>query len=215
MNRFAVAAVSTITLAFAAFAASAAEDKRPANPSSHEPAFFEELLADRVFVYAKPYNRGEEDRAHATLLAGGGTAYICTRRQGSTKVRVLNWKILPSGKHRTTIAIYKDGDDPSDNRFQTTPFYDGESGRLHQEWWWPSNRQWVVLAEGWVQESWPRVLADTCKKLALPEGVAVNEAQTERRLKRLRKQDPAAPLARFPGFENGDPEAKGRGVKPR
>ena len=86
-----------LVFALATSAAQAAEDKRSANPSSHEPAFFEELLASRVFVYAKPYNRGEEDRAHATLYGAGGKAYICTRRQGSTKVHVLNWKILPSG----------------------------------------------------------------------------------------------------------------------
>ena len=61
-----------------------------------------------------------------------------------------------------------------------------------------------------MQESWPRVLADACRRLALPEGLAVNEAQTERRLKRLKKQAPDAVLARFPGWESGDPEATRR-----
>ena len=206
--------IALAALALALSLPAAAEDRRPANPASHEPAFFEQLLEGRVFVYAKPYNKGEADRAHASFYAAGGKAYICTRHKGSTKARVRNWRIAAADKHRAILSVYKDGADPADNRNQLVVFYDGESGRHHQEWWWASGRQWVVFAEGWVQESWPRVLADSCGKLKLPEGVAVNEAQTERRLKPLKKQDPAAALARFPGWESGDPEATGRGVKP-
>ena len=64
-----------------------------------------------------------------------------------------------------------------------------------------------------MQESWPRVLAGACKKLKLPPELAINEKQTEKRLSRLKDQDSDAALVRFPGWESGDPEAKGRGIK--
>lgn len=217
MKQQALSTALALGLAFTSFGAVASEDKRKANPASHDPAFFEELLTGRAYVYAKPYNKDqtsdESDRTTGAFFGADGKIFICTRSRGSTKGRVRNWSIVPSDKHRAVIAVHKDKDDPGKTRFQQVPFYDGESGRFHLERWGTRWRAWVVWTEGWVQESWPRVLAEACKKLKLPEGVTINEEQTEKRLGRLKKQDPEAALVRFPGWESGDPEAKGQGIK--
>ncbi len=201
MKRTMTCAGLAFALAFASLADAAAKDKRKANPASHDPAFFEELLTGRAFVYAKPHNKGqtwdESDQVAGGFFGADGRAFLCTRRKGSTKAHTLNWQIMSSDKHRTVIALHKDKDDPRKSRYQQVPFYDGETGRFRLHGWSSNWRKWVVWTEGWVQESWPRALADMCKKLKLPEGVAINEAQTEMRLSRLKKQDPDTALVRF------------------
>ena len=185
-------------LALVGLAAAAANDERTANPSSHAPAFFEELLAGRVFVYSKPRGGDDRDRAAALYLRAEGKAFICTRDRGSTKSHFLNWRIVPSDKHRTILVLHKDKDDPDRHRYQRVPFYDGESRQLRIQRWAPKWRQWVVWADGWVQESWPRVLADACPEIAkgLPVSIPINEAQE--RLDRLKRPDPDAALLRLP-----------------
>ena len=204
MKQSAFSTALALVLVSVALSTQAAEDKRKPNPSSpHAAAFFEELLTGRAFVYTKPYNKDqssdESDRTAGIFFGTGGKAFICTRQKGSTKGLVRSWRMIPSGKHGAILALHRDKDDPANHRHQQVLFYDGESGRLH--------------VEGWVQESWPRVLAGACKKLKLPPALAINEKQTEKRLSRLKDQDPDAALVRFPGWESGDPEAKGRGIK--
>ena len=212
---------ATACLALALLAApAAAEDKSSPNPASHAPAFFEELLADRAYVYAKPYNRGdtwdESGRVAGVLFLADGAAFTCTRHQGATKTYTGYWRVRPFGRHPALLAIWGEKHEADDLRFHSVPFYDGESGRLREEGWSVRERRWYVWTEGWVQETWPRALADLCPDLVeqLPAGMAVNEAQTENWIGRLWKQDPGAALARFPGWESGAPEATGRGVKP-
>ena len=201
MKQSAFSTALALVLVSVALSTQAAEDKRKPNPSSHAAAFFEELLTGRAFVYTKPYNKDqssdESDRTAGVFFGADGKAFICTRQKGSTKGRVRSWRIIPSGKHRTVIALHKDKDDPANHRYQQVPFYDGESGRLHIESWSPRWRAWRVWTEGWVQESWPRVLAGACKKLKLPPELAINEKQTEKRLSRLKDQDSDAALVRF------------------
>ena len=201
-------------LALALLAApAAAGDRSSPNPASHAPAFFEELLAGRASIYAKPYNRGatwdESGRVAGMFMRRDGKVFSCTRQRGATRSYAVNWRVLPSDKHRAVLSLYYDDADPADPSNHLVPFYDGESGRLIFGDWWANRRQWVEHAEGWVQESWPRVLADMCPDLVeeLPAGMAVNEAQTENWIGRLRKQDPGAALARFPGWEDGDAPA--------
>ena len=208
-------------LALALLAApAAAEDRSSPNPASHAPAFLEELLTGRAYVYAKPRNRGgtwdESGRVAGALLLAGGAAFTCTRLKGATKTFTANWRVRPSDRHRALLAIWGEKDDPDDLRYHSVPFYDGESGRLREEGWSGRDLGWFVWTEGWVQESWPRVLADMCPDLVekLPAGMAVNEAQTENWIGRLRKQDPGAALARFPGWEDGAPEVRGEAARP-
>lgn len=188
-------ALATIVPAAALLALAACvttgEDARSPNPSTHDAAFFEELLTGRAYVYAKPYAKNsitdERDRAAGIFFGAGGKAFICTRIQGSTRQSVRNWKLLPSEKHRAVLAM---------NEYRHVPFYDGESGQLKLEWWSDYWREWKLSADGWVQESWPRVLAESCKKFERPADVAVNEKQTDRDLGPMRKQDPDAPIRR-------------------
>ena len=201
MKRTMMCAGLALALAFASLADAAAKDKRKANPASHDPAFFEELLAGRAFVYAKPHNKGqtwdESDQVAGGFFGADGKAFFCTRTRGSTRANTLYWRVDTSDKHRAIIGVHKDKNKLGKSRYQQVPFYDGETGRFRLEWWSSNWRKWVVWTEGWVQESWPRALADMCKKLELPEGVAINETQTEKRLSRLKKQDPDTALVRF------------------
>ena len=181
----------------------AAADKRKPNPASHEPALLEELLTGRAYVYAKPHNRDEtfdeSARVSGIFLGADGKARICTRTQGSTRQITLDWKVLPSEKHRAVLALTKGRDDPEDARFQQVPVYDAESGDMRLDRWDSRSRRWIVWTRGWVQEGWPKVLADRCGKLELPDDVAVNEVQTEKRIGRLRDQDPEAAILGFSG----------------
>ena len=202
MQRTTTTAAIAFLLALAV-SSGAAADKRKANPASHGAAFFEELLTGRAYVYAKPHNRDEtfdeSDRVSGIFLGADGKARICTRTQGSTRQIALDWKTMPSGKHGAVLALTKGRDDPADPRFQQVPVYDADSGDLRLDRWDSRGRRWIVWTRGWVQEGWPRALADRCGKLKLPDGVAVNEAQTEQRIGRLRDQDPDAAIAGFSG----------------
>ena len=163
MKQSAFSTALALVLVSVALSTQAAEDKRKPNPSSHAAAFFEELLTGRAFVYTKPYNKDqssdESDRTAGIFFGTGGKAFICTRQKGSTKGLVRSWRMIPSGKHGAILALHRDKDDPANHRHQQVLFYDGESGRLHVERWGTRWRAWVVWTEGWVQESWPRVLA--------------------------------------------------------
>jgi len=129
---------------------------------------------------------------------------ICTYRGHRRVTNRARWRVLPSRRYRALLSLYWDGDDPKDIRFRAVPIYDGETGRLHKEAWNFRDLRYATRYDGWVQESWPRALADLCPNLVkdLPEGMAINEKQTAQRLEELRGQDPEAPVRRFPGWEN-------------
>ena len=171
--------------------------------ASHEPAFFEKLLAGRAYVYTLPWRPLKS--VAGFVLRPGGRTLICTYRGGGGRVtNRTHWRVLPTARYRAVLALYKDGDDPRERRFRAVPIYAGESGRLHQEGWHRGDLRYATRYDGWVQESWPRFLADACPDLVgeLPEGMAINEKQTANTLEELRGQDPDAPLRRFPGWEN-------------
>lgn len=48
-------------------------------------------------------------------------------------------------------------------------------------------------SDGWVQESWPRVMADACPDLPIPDHVPINEKQTHPTIWKMLEQDPEAP----------------------
>ena len=78
-------------------------------------------------------------------------------------------------------------------------FYDPASGALRQENWKTISKKPYIRAEGWVQESWPRVAVAWCPDL-VPGGMPINERQTAKYLDDLRKQDPGAPIRHFKGI---------------
>ena len=204
----------TIALACAVFAgqallggsAAAAEDKRRSNPSSHDHVFFEKLLTGRVYVYRWASARGSTDRelAFATYFSPDGSTYGCYSKLGSYTKFQNNWRLESSPKHRTLYILGASG------KSRYPLFYDGESGRLHREFWGLQTRTWVFNLEGWIQESWPRRLKDACPDLELPASLAINEKQTEARLSRMKAQDRDAVIRNFPGSELRALGANGR-----
>ncbi len=84
-------------------------------------------------------------------------------------------------------------------------FYEPGSGAFYIEGLFPHpdphKRQWVRGRSGWVQDSWPRAMADKCPSVELPTGMRFNEKQTSLRIDELRRQDPAAPIRNFRGSQ--------------
>lgn len=114
-----------------------------------------------------------------------------------------NWRVFTSSRYRAFIVFYKD-ESKRQQQPRRIPVYDGESGRLHLETWNRADLRYAIAADGWMQETWPRFLADVCPDLIkdLPEGMTINERQTAENLEEMHGQDPEAPFRRFPGWEN-------------
>ena len=76
-------------------------------------------------------------------------------------------------------------------------FYDVRTGRFHTETWNERWGEWRISADGWLQDGWPRLMADACPELTeeiLADGGWINEAQTHPTIYRMLDQDPDAPL---------------------
>ena len=196
-------------LVAAAVATGTAAEAGPANLSSHEAAFFSDLLSGRVWVHERPHSALASDRGTVWAIHHGadGVARACIRLDGVWQARTGRWRVVPSPRFRALYNYIKAGTepDPAHARGHVPVFYDPETGRLHSE----SLRQggsstgspgdWFVLALGWVQESWPRALKDACPGLELPAGLPVNERQTSRVMEEAVAQDPDAALRAWPG----------------
>ncbi|MDE0201444.1 MAG: hypothetical protein OXK73_03300 [Rhodospirillaceae bacterium] len=80
-------------------------------------------------------------------------------------------------------------------------FYNPQTGRFHAEAWDERDGRWEVEEDGWVQEGWPRLMADACPGITeeiLADGGWINEKQTHPTIWKMLEQDPTAPLV-FPG----------------
>ncbi len=76
-------------------------------------------------------------------------------------------------------------------------FYNPRTGRFHIETWYERLGEWWFEADGWIQEGWPRLMADACPELTeeiLADGGWINEQQTHPTIYRMLEQDPDAPL---------------------
>ena len=206
------------------------------NASSHDAAFFSDLLKGRVMVRK---NRVFDNQPHDFGLA---TVYIDVRYDRSKKYN--KWyncapyskksrkgRVTASGKYSQRergIRIRESGDyravykGTSRNGKHESPsallFYNPTSGWLHLEWWDPEQGRWVVAFRGWVQDSLPRAIKDACPHLKYPPYLTINEKQTSLRFREMKAQDPDAPIRNFPGSELrtlgavGTPMAEGRPV---
>ena len=86
-------------------------------------------------------------------------------------------------------------------------FYDARSGRFHLERWYERPGEWQFEADGWIQEGWPRVMADACPEITeeiLADGGWINEKQTHPTIYKMLEQDPDAPLV-LPHMSNAAP----------
>ena len=172
------------------------------NHSSHNAAFFKDLMFGRVFV--------NEHSARANVVAGElvdneGRRYLCRMSRYRHRQSVLSFETHSTGAART--INHKRG------THRSLIFYEPHAGTLHVEFLGghedPQRRQRVKLRSGWVQDSWPRVLAKECPGIKLPAGMRINEKQTARNLKDLRRQDPDAPIRNFPGSQHTGPGRTG------
>ena len=192
-------------------AGDAAGQSVPPNYSSHDAAFFTDLLADRVWVHERPASAQAGDRGIVWGIhhAADGTALACIHLDGAWQTRTDRWRVTPSAHFRALYNYYRAGTEPDPGHVKghVPVFYDPETGRLHSES--VGEAGWFVLSLGWVQESWPQVLKKACPELELPVGLTVNEKQTSVLMEEAIAQDPDAALRAHPGSELMAPGSTG------
>ena len=181
------------------------------NLSSHGAAFFERLLAGRVWVLERPNSSRADDRGTvwAHYHAPDGTLLACAHLGGAHTPATAHWRVVPSRAFRALYNYLEPGaePDPGRRRGHTPIFHDPETGGLHNETL--SGTRWHVASRGWVQESWPRSMKDACPELALPAGLPVNERQTSTAFAAMMAQDPDAPVRNASGSHLRGPGATG------
>ncbi len=190
----------------AACAGEASAQSGPPNYSSHDAAFFSELLTDRVWLLERPNSAQAGDRGLLWGIHHGddGTARACIHLDGVWQARVDRWRVVSSPRFRA-LYNYQDAGtepDPGHEKGHVPIFYDPETGRLHSESVGGaegSQGNWFVLSLGWVQESWPQALKRACPSLPLPIAVPVNEKQTSVFMEEAVAQDPDAAFRAHPG----------------
>ena len=186
-------------------ASDAAGQAAPPNYSSHDAAFFSDLLADRVWLYERPNSAQAGDRGTVWGIhhAADGTALACIHLDGAWQTRTGRWRVVPSPSFRALYNYYQAGTEPDPGHVKghIPVFYDPEMGRLHSESLGPvgSLSDWFVLSLGWVQESWPRALKQACPDLDLPAGLPVNRKQTSVLMEEAIAQHPEAAVRGHPG----------------
>ena len=183
------------------------------NVSSHNLAVFQGLLLGRVYVsehYSAP------DRVSGALINRDGFVRRCgpdvTGRKMISDAGVLTLPVMsnPNGGRNMPRGVVR-AQERKGNLYRDLIFYEPETGRFRVEFFKRNKkdpragRSWARYRTGWVQDSWPRVLADACPGLVLPEGMPVNERQTSQHMSELLKQDPDAPIRNFPGSEHTAP----------
>lgn len=204
-------------LLLAAGAAAAAEEAVVAEAtmtrqkSSHEAAFFRDLLTDRVWVYQKVAAGVPDirDYGSAAYFHADGRVTICTSTAGGAINNSGRWRVVPSERFVALFNYIAPGEepDPARVRAHVPLFYDGETGQLHSESAVEGD-SWQVYLRGWVQESWPVVLAAMCPELT-PAGLPLNAEQRSAVFWQLMREDPKAAVKRFPGWERSVPGSRG------
>ena len=187
------------------------------NLSSHSAAFFEDLLAGRVWVLERPNSRlaGDRGTVWAHYHAPNGTLLACAHLGGGYAGAEARWRVVPSREFRALYNYYEAGTepDPAERQGHTPIFYEPDTGALHNEAL-GSNRRgrdggWAVASRGWVQESWPAAMKEACPDLALPAHLPVNRRQTATGFAAMMAQDPASALRNAPGSHLRGPGATG------
>ena len=207
-------------LAGAALMASGAVEAQaqsgPTNYSSHNTAFFSELLTNRVWVLERPNSAQAADRGVIWAIHHGadGTARACINLDGSWQARVDRWRVVPSPRFRALYNYHDAGTEPDPGQVKghVPVFYDPDTGRLHSESVGPAG--WFVLSLGWVQESWPQALKEACPGLDIPAGLPVNGKQTSAYMEEAVAQDPGAALREVLGSHLRAPGSTGLAMAP-
>ncbi|MDE0379902.1 MAG: hypothetical protein OXI20_11735 [Rhodospirillales bacterium] len=189
----------------AAAVGEASAQSGPVNYSSHDAAFFSELLKDRVWLFERPNSAQAADRGLVWGIHHGddGTARACIHLDGAWQAREDRWRVVPSPRFRALYNYHDAGTEPDPGHVKghVPVFYDPDTGRLHSESVGAAGSlsEWFVLSLGWVQESWPQALRDACPDLDLPVGVPINAKQTSALMEEAVAQDPGAVLREVQG----------------
>ena len=186
----------------------------PVNYSSHDAAFFSELLKDRVWLFERPNSAQAADRGLVWGIHHGddGTARACIHLDGAWQSRIDRWRVVPSPRFRALYNYHDAGTEPDPGQVKghVPVFYDPVTGGLHSESVGPAG--WFVLSLGWVQESWPQALREACPGLDLPAGVPINVKQTDVHMEEAVAQDPEAVLREAPGSHLRAPGSTGLAI---
>ena len=168
------------------------------NYPSHNSTMIERLVAGRVYVYERKVDEAHDawNRVQGSVFSKDGSLHQCFVRSrnywraGIYGVVEDKW-LVTEGKLKLDVGAKRP--------VWRFPFYRPQNGGLTLERYSGKSRKWTVSDSGWIQGSWPRVLADACPKLRLPTGLKINEKQTSLRMDELRRQDPDAVIRHFPG----------------
>ena len=171
------------------------------NYTPYDMSFYRQFLTDRAWVFHNQDNREYHNIPHGVIFHADGVVSRCIAKgTGPDWVSDVPQRWSVSWDNHGALVKYETrGKNPGYARF----FYDPETGAMDVE----ILREvkdgiiWTRPDAGWVQDSWPRVLADACPDLPLPSRMAVNEKQTSHKLDEMREQDPSAPIRHFPGSD--------------
>lgn len=179
--------------------------------SSHEAAFFRDLLTGRVWVYQNlgASSPSIRDYGSAAYFHPDGRVTVCSAVESGAVDYSGSWRVVPSERFVALFNYIGPGEepDPAQVRSHVPIFYDPDTGQLHSEKWL-SDDTWQVFLRGWVQESWPAALAAVCPELR-PSWVPLNGKQGSVVFWKLMREDGQAPLRRFPGSDVTIPGARG------
>ena len=167
--------------------------ERPPNPGSHLTQWmYYDLLAGRVTIqfgyYPAEYKNWFVDEA--IYHTRDGDSLICEGEKRRYESRIVDGYFFTRSGEDWMAAVTLIGNDDD-----TLPvFYDPQTGRFHVENWDYRRDVWTMYSDGWVQESWPRAMADACPDLPVPDDLPINELQTHPSIWKMLEQDPTAPF---------------------
>ena len=169
----------------------------PSNPGSHEASWVAvALLPGRtVILFDKEHYRVDWQNWFVTRAVyhtrAGGTLSCEGEKRRYAEVRFDGSYFTWKGHYDRYAAI------GNEEGFRAPILFNVRSGRFHVEKWHERSGQWLIYADGWIQEGWPRVMADACPGITqeiLADGGRINERQTHPTIYKMLEQDPAAPL---------------------
>ena len=176
------------------------------NHSSQDAAFFERLMFGRVFIYER---RDLPNVVEGQLILDDGSILWCFFGRASRTYSLASYD-LSFETHSTGAARTLRG---RGKTHRSLVFYDRKTGTLREEYLAshedPNKRYWRQNRSGWVQDSWPRFLAEVCPTAPLSTGMKINGKQTSSRFDELRRQDADAPIRDFPGSQHTGPGRTG------
>ena len=176
--------------------------------SAYTPAAARAIVTNRVSVSARGGKASEGVIVRYIDESGGWRGCRLSAKGRVVWETAGRWAKEPDAVGRAVTVTSIDG---RSKRFESVMHYHPDTGvvrfrRRHKAGWW------LLSSEGWLQERWPQVAVDKCRKLELPD-LPVDVRQTGTTLAVLRRQTPDAPLTGLgePLPSAGSPETATRG----